>query len=501
MRLQGAWLKSFISGILLSLITILPTQGGTAEQYDFKGEQVIAGWGKTSTLTLTPQTEYLEMEGNGWDSKIYRTITLPAGYYRITACGKGEVIAVRLFQENAKKMLVSLNLSGKDWRTDEINFQLDAPEKLGFLVHLECPRKVKAAIKFIRIEQTEAAQEPAAPPVAELAKQRPSPVIVRGCTSPSGKDFSDLRSWGANVSRKWINLKPDRYDKNGLAEYDPGWEKKLNDTEEYLIAARTAGMKTVLTIGGNAFANITDAWSNPDFAPLVCKVWQGIAKKLLPYRDVIWGYDLYNEPLDRTQMPNPPRQWRGIAIQVIKTIREIDKETWIVFENGPGGGASGLKKPLPDARVIYSIHCYSPLEFTHQGITDIANTDLAEAKVKTGIRYPCVVNGTLYNEEQLRKEFAAIREFQLKYHVPVLVGEFSVIRWAPKEDAVQYLKDMIEIIESYQWSWIYHGFREWHGWSAEHDETFAEHDSNPKPAAQETERARVIKNALSKNRQ
>lgn len=468
------------------------------QQFFFQGEKSIAGWGKTTTLTLNPQADCLEMEGNGWDSKIYRSINLPAGNYRMTACGKGKVIAVRLFQD--KTQAANLNISGSDWRTDYLDFTLAKGGALSLLVHLESPGKVQSAIKFIKIENNLKTEEKDIA-LDELKAHRPSPAIVRGCTMPQGKDAADLRGWGANVVRKWIALKPDRYDKNGLGIYDSGWEKKLEDTEKYLIAVRAAGMTAILTIGSNAFANKTDAWKEPDFGPVMCKVWQGIATRLLPYRDVIWGYDLYNEPLDWTQMPNAPRQWRGIAIEVIKAIRTVDPEVWIVFENGPGGGTRGLTKPLPDARVVYSIHCYSPAEFTHQGISNIANTDLAEAKLKTGIKYPSVVNGVLYDKEQIKKELAVIRAFQLKYQVPIILGEFSVIRWAPKEDAVQYLKDMTDIAESYQWSWCYHGFREWHGWSAEHDETFAVHDSAPKPAAYETERAKVIKTSLQKNLQ
>jgi len=471
--------------LVATLLTLLPVANAKAEEsaWTFQGPQAMDGWGKTATLTVNQQPDHLKLTGKGWDSKIYRSLALPAGYYRLTACGQGDVIAVRLFLPANGKNLASLNLCGKTWRTNWIEFSLPQAAKVSLLVHLESPNVVQAAIKSISITAATAPQEEMPKP-EELATLRPSPSIIRGCTSPAANSFSDLRAWGANAARKWLTLKPDRYDTNGIAVYEPGWEKKLEDTEKYLAAARKAGMKVVLTIGSNAFANRTDAWSDPQFGNVVVQVWQGIARKLLPYRDTIWGYDLYNEPLDWTQMPNPPRQWRGIAIQAIKAIRSVDSNTWIVFESGPGGSAEGLKgqRPLPDSRVIYSVHCYAPLEFTHQGITDIANTDLAEAKIQTGIHYPGTVKGIYYDREQLRKSFAAIHEFEQQYRVPVLVGEFSVVRWAPKEDAVRYLQDMISVIEDYHWSWIYHGFREWHGWSPEHDETYAAHNTAPAPA-------------------
>ncbi len=484
---------------------ILLEGNGVKLFYEFKGEQAASGWSKTKQITFVPRDDNLELNGNGWDAKIFRFIDLPAGYYMVTACGRGKSIQVQIAEGfSSRTPLFDLNLSRDDWRTDWRPLRLEKPMKLLLLVRASAPGPVVSAIKYIRIEQAQEVAEPGIPSAAELEKQRPQPAMARGCTLPGAKDFPDLHAWGANVVRRFISLKPEHYTADGLAEYGADWEKKLASLETYLQAARDAGMKVALTVNGEAFGKDVATgkfWSNPGLSAVVCKVWRGIAERLLPYRDVIYGYDLYNEPLDWSQMPNPPRQWRDIAKNAIKVIREVDKETWIVYETGPGGlswGFAGMK-PLPDSRIIYSVHFYSPHEFTHQGVMNIKYTDLAEVKAKLNVRYPGVVNGLLWNKEQIKKDLASAREFQLKYHVPILVGEFSVIRWAPKEDAAQYLKDLIDIFEEYQWSWIYHGFREWHGWSVEHDETFAKHDSNPKPAAQETERAKVVKCGLARN--
>lgn len=58
--------------------------------------------------------------------------------------------------------------------------------------------------------------------------------------------------------------------------------------------------------------------------------------------------------------------------------------------------------------------------------------------------------------------------------MPILVGEFSVVRWAPKEDAERYLADLVELFEEFGWSWCYHGLRDYHGWSLLHTETYGD---------------------------
>ncbi len=475
--------------------------------FEFKGAEAMSGWGKTVTTTPSPDADYLGLTGNGWDSKIFHSISLPAGQYTFSACGKGRVLNLTLRDGwDKKRPLFEMNLSRDDWRTDWRPFVLERPMKNGILlVNVGDKDQVAAAIKWIRIEASPVIEEPNLPPAAELEKSRPVPATVRGCTLLDGDHFNDLHKWGANISRYVIRLKPE-LDKQGLATYAPDWEKQLDKVEQYLLAARASGVKVVLFLDGSSFADQYSAtsgefWSDPGLAPLMGKVWQGIAQRLLSYRDVIWGYDLFNEPLDWTQMPNPPKQWREIAKSVIRDIRTVDQQTWIIYECGPGGlcwGFAGLK-PLPDTRIIYSGHFYEPHEFTHQGVFDLRGTDLAEIKAKTGVRYPGTVNGIYWCKDQIRSGLTPVREFQLKYRVPILIGEFSVIRWAPKEDAAAYLGDVIEICEEYQWSWIYHGFREWHGWSAEHDETFAVHDAKVAPVNYETERAKVIKRGLARN--
>ena len=37
-----------------------------------------------------------------------------------------------------------------------------------------------------------------------------------------------------------------------------------------------------------------------------------------------------------------------------------------------------------------------------------------------------------------------------------------------RKNALQYLKDCMELFEEYGWDWSYHAFREWAGWSVEH---------------------------------
>jgi hypothetical protein len=82
--------------------------------------------------------------------------------------------------------------------------------------------------------------------------------------------------------------------------------------------------------------------------------------------------------------------------------------------------------------------------------------------------------------------------------VPIYVGEFSAIRWAP--GAADYIRDLIELFEEYGWSWTYHAFAEWHGWDTEYNEQMTS-DANrlAAKATQPTDRELILKGYLARN--
>ena len=62
---------------------------------------------------------------------------------------------------------------------------------------------------------------------------------------------------------------------------------------------------------------------------------------------------------------------------------------------------------------------------------------------------------------------------QLRHGAKIYCGEFSAAAWAPGADA--WRRDCIDLFEEYGWDWTYHAFREWNGWSVEHEGPDAEH--------------------------
>ena len=366
-----------------------------------------------------------------------------------------------------------------------------------------------------------ASPQPSRQDLSQLPSQE-TPMISRGFTTGSALQratFEDAARWGATNLRYCLKL-PKNVPPEGY------WEAfeatTVRDAETVARNAEGTGVKVVLTFGAlipGVRRDQHEYWAHPDLERLHVEAWRRIATRLLPLRHNVFGYDLLNEPLDRSVVPRPPAAWRGLAIRIIAAIRAVDPDTWIIFEPSAGGTFAGFfdLEPLPDAKVMYSAHFYFPHLFTHQGVNNVAGTLLTTAMTQVKVPYPLPVAAlkgdtwelnfhrlpdlTLFDRAAMDRIAAPALAFQRKHKVPFYLGEFSVIRWAPHDAALRYLGEVIDLCESNGWSWSYHGFREWHGWSLEHADSLDWIQGMPTPpfAPGLTDRARLLVKALAKN--
>lgn len=290
---------------------------------------------------------------------------------------------------------------------------------------------------------------------------------LRGVMSPNEYREGDLRDlaedWNANVIRWQLTTAwgakyqyPVDYD---LEKYDAWLAKEMADLDLALEACERYGIYLVIDLhsppGGRLPNGDMVMFHEPGYHEKFVEVWQALATR---YRDhpAVWGYDLVNEPSQETPSPEGIPNWYDAQVETARAIREIDPDTPIIMTTIFSSSAEGFKylEPLDLPRIIYQAHMYWPHAFTHQGIDGGGER----------MHYPGEYRGQRLNKEALREHLAPIREFQLAYNVPIYLGEFSAVRWAPDGSAARYISDCIELFEEYGWDWSYHAYREWHGW-------------------------------------
>ncbi len=275
--------------------------------------------------------------------------------------------------------------------------------------------------------------------------------------------------------------------------------------EEVLKICESLSIKVVIdphTSPGfekNTTTNANDEfWKDEKWQVYLVKLWQRIAHDYKSRGNVIAGYDLLNEPSSPMGFPKTVEaDWNLLVAKLVKVIRNEGDNHSIIIETSVGKNSEGKKLDridaisnlkLPDDRnLVVSPHMYQPHIFTHQGVE-------GQPKVANNL-YPGVIDGENWDKNSLEIKLKALKDFEIKNHVPIYIGEFSASRNSGLSGN-QYLKDLIQIFEKNNWSWTYHMFRAAPIWDAELSVT----DLNDTTRKSTTPRMQLLNSYFRKNK-
>ncbi len=264
-------------------------------------------------------------------------------------------------------------------------------------------------------------------------------------------DFKDLAATGANVARVAIQLRRCK----GCDHYDMP-EADVAYAERILRRGERHGFRVVLVLLATPWGNQSDYWDEPKLKADIVKKWGLIARRLKAFPALV-AYDLINEPVVPQTLlkASAQTQWHELALAIALELRAADPDTPLLVEPTPWGLPSSFwrTEALDITGIVYSFHFYEPREFTHQGLPD----------QPAAMAYPSKV----WDKAQLSQAMNEARRFAAQHKVPMFVGEFSCVRWAPAGSCPRYLADAIALFEAEGWGWAYHCWRCYQGWDAE----------------------------------
>ena len=299
-----------------------------------------------------------------------------------------------------------------------------------------------------------------------------------------------------------------------LATFIANCDKKIEYLKETLDRAQSLGMK--VAICGTRAGQCTTRegpgedpyFQDPELIATMVSFWHKLARSLKGH-PALYGYDIVNEPLNR-EFPMTRIHHREFMILCARAIRDEDPDATLIVECNAHGSPAGFDcksrygfvamTPIPFDNVIYSVHVYQPIGFTHQGIGKKKDEYLhhsyptTQAKLdENRQRFPGDLGKDTgkpedWNKDYIRNAIKSVREFQLKYGARIYVGEFSAAAWTDGGD--RYLQDVTDLFEAYGWDYTYHAFRENYIWSLEHE---GEENASLRKAKEETPRMKVMK--------
>jgi endoglucanase len=210
------------------------------------------------------------------------------------------------------------------------------------------------------------------------------------------------------------------------------------------------GFKLIITYH---YGNLNENNFLPETKNII-NLWVKLAKRYKPVSNDKLFFELYNEP------PHiDPQIWKDAAYNIVTAIRKIDgRRTFII-------GASNYNSiyelsrfvRLADENIIYTFHFYEPFLFTHQGAEWVGDQESTvgvpfpynaekfpiinpKAKNTDGEKnykeYP--IDG---NEKSVMDKLRIVKNWGVKYDVPLLCGEYGVYnKYADADSRCRYIK-------------------------------------------------------------
>ncbi|MFC2254412.1 glycoside hydrolase family 5 protein [Labrys portucalensis] len=201
--------------------------------------------------------------------------------------------------------------------------------------------------------------------------------------------------------------------------------------------------------------------------------WRLLARRLVSVPQDQLAFDILNEP-----EPLKGEAWWSLQERLVKAIRGVDPTRALIVNAGGWSGADDLVllTPYRYDGLIYTIHHYGPLLFTHQGtdwtwqvaervhgLTWPIAPDLADRASATAVSSPSdrailrdqITKGQ-FTEAFLLAPFEQLAAWSSRHgKLPIYVGEFGVYRNAPHDARLRWLAASRQAFADRGWGWAH----------------------------------------------
>lgn len=278
--------------------------------------------------------------------------------------------------------------------------------------------------------------------------------------TPPAKDITDLAAKRVNLVRYQFNTPADinawsRDEYTRWIGAEAEWFRNL------IPAFQSSGVSVILDL--HAFPRETNRvhklFTSSEWRTTFLDVWDYLAND---FASTVYAFDLLNEP---TYADVDHSRWVSAAEDAIDRIRSRDANQIVVFQpkRAEPRRFRNLRR-LRSRRVLYSLHMYDPMSFTHQGVVMPDGT----IPYPTPRDYPSTLeDGRRVDKAYLRSVLTPAQQFAIDNQVGIFVGEFSFNLIASPSSAANYIRDVTSLFEEFNWRWTYHSFREAGYWNPE----------------------------------
>jgi len=249
------------------------------------------------------------------------------------------------------------------------------------------------------------------------------------------KDIAKIASWGVDHVRL-------PFDYNIVQKEDGSFiEDGFARIQKAIDWAKKYGLKIILDLHKTKGFSFDAAHMESGFFDSeklqgeFYALWEEMAKRFGSDVEHV-AFELLNEITDQSFIG----EWNRISTECIKRIRKDAPDMLILlgsYWNNSPDAVKDLGAPY-DEKVVFNMHCYDPLKFTHQGAywTD---------QIVREERYS--FEDMNIDAAYFKGRFASAVETAEKYDTTLYCGEYGVIDCATPEDTVKWYKAIHEAFE------------------------------------------------------
>jgi len=252
------------------------------------------------------------------------------------------------------------------------------------------------------------------------------------------KDFKTAASWGLDHVRI-------PFDYNILENNDGTYiEEGFGRLAKAIEYSRKYGLNTILDLhktAGFSFDYYSESESgffdSEKYQERFYRLWEEMAKRFGNDPEHI-AFELLNEVTDKAFIG----KWNAIVKKCIARIRKYAPDTLILvgsYHNNAANTVCELDPPYDD-KIVYNMHCYEPLIFTHQGAywTDDIDPDNRLSYEESGC-----------NADYFEELFSTAIAKAEKHNVPLYCGEYGIIDVVKPDDMLKWLKCINSVFRKY----------------------------------------------------
>lgn len=245
-------------------------------------------------------------------------------------------------------------------------------------------------------------------------------------------DFKTIAGWGLDHVRLPVDC--------DILESGDGFRR----IETAIERAGKYGLDLVLDLHkapgysfGEGSAARQGLFTAEDFQAQFYEIWEDLARRFGPYSERV-AFELLNEVTDKEVGP----VWSRIARETIRRIRQYAPDTRIIVGSYWYNSAAAVPDldPPYDDNIIYNMHCYEPMKFTHQCAPWCDAVEQGKL---------CSFTESGVTEETFEKLFAPAIEKAKRESVPLYCGEYGVIENASPEDALEWYRRINAVFRSH----------------------------------------------------